>query len=225
MQLTLKYAPKINEILDLDQFRQLDYEAVKQGLSIQLMMEQAGFHLASRAVALLDKVESFLIGIGPGNNGGGGLVAARRLKAWGYRVSLQQPFKKGNELQQLQLQRALDFGVAENPDWESDVFIDAYLGFSQRLPLHGGLINGINKINLLPFKRVALDLPTGIGGSCMIKADAILCLAAPKTILKDFTDNVPVWVADLGIPFSIYQAHGFSKSLPFTGAGIFQLSA
>ena len=224
MQRIVKYAPKISEILGLEQFKQLDYEAVRQGLSIQLMMEQAGFHLASRAVALAGKGDSFLIGVGPGNNGGGGLVAARRLKAWGYRVSLHRPFKKGNDLQQLQLQRALDFGVEESPDWESDVFIDAYLGFSQRLPLQNGLVNDIHKINLLPFKRIALDLPTGIGGSCMIKADNILCLAAPKLILKVFTNNVPVWVADLGIPFSIYEAHGFSKPLPFFGTGIFQWS-
>ena len=68
MQRIVKYAPKISEILGLEQFKQLDYEAVKQGLSIQLMMEQAGFHLARRAVALAGKGDSFLIGVGPGNN-------------------------------------------------------------------------------------------------------------------------------------------------------------
>ncbi|MCK5277936.1 MAG: NAD(P)H-hydrate epimerase [Cyclobacteriaceae bacterium] len=224
MNQPLKYIPGKNEILNLDQFRQLDYEAVKQGLSISLMMEQAGFHLANRAVALAGKGDSFLVGVGPGNNGGGGLVAARRLKAWGYHVSLHLPFQKGNALQQLQLQRALDFGVEENPDWESDVFIDAYLGFSQKLPLSAGLVNDINKINRLPIKRIALDLPTGIGGSCLINADSILCLAAPKTILEDFTGKVPVWVADLGIPFSIYEKYGFLKPLPFSGTGIFQWS-
>jgi len=70
-----KYHPGQIEILNLDVFKRLDLESIKQGLPIELMMEQAGLQLAKRATAISENNKSFLIGVGPGNNGGGGLVA------------------------------------------------------------------------------------------------------------------------------------------------------
>ena len=95
----------------LDRFREMDYLAVdKYDLPIELMMENAGLNLARLAATLLPDSGKIMIGIGTGNNGGGGLVAARKLSGWGFRVSLNIPDLKLKELPALQLERALAFG-------------------------------------------------------------------------------------------------------------------
>ncbi|MFT6796061.1 MAG: NAD(P)H-hydrate epimerase [Maribacter sp.] len=77
------------EALSLETFKKMDYYAVeKYGLSIELMMENAGLQLARLIALKASKECKITVGVGNGNNGGGGLVAARRLAAWGYDVYL-----------------------------------------------------------------------------------------------------------------------------------------
>ena len=74
----------------------MDYLAVNEYLlPIELLMENAGLHLARLVTHILPTPGKVLIGVGPGNNGGGGLVAARRLAAWGYKVDLDLPLQTG----------------------------------------------------------------------------------------------------------------------------------
>ena len=74
--------------LSLAAFKEMDYLAVeKYNLPIELMMENAGLQLANIVANSASKSSFILIGAGNGNNGGGDLVAARRLAAWGYKVS------------------------------------------------------------------------------------------------------------------------------------------
>jgi NAD(P)H-hydrate repair Nnr-like enzyme with NAD(P)H-hydrate epimerase domain len=80
-----------NRAMELSEFKAMDYIAVNDyNLPVELMMENAGLQLAKLVARSADKSQTILIGIGNGNNGGGGLVAARRLLAW---VSLQQSIK------------------------------------------------------------------------------------------------------------------------------------
>lgn len=68
--------------LPLEKFRQMDALAVEEyHLPIELMMENADLHLARLVTRILPDTGKVLMGIGTGNNGGGGLVAARRLSA------------------------------------------------------------------------------------------------------------------------------------------------
>jgi NAD(P)H-hydrate epimerase len=64
------------------------YTLEKYDLSIELMIEYAGLQLARLIALKATKTSKITIGVGNGNNGGGGLVAARRLAAWGYDVYL-----------------------------------------------------------------------------------------------------------------------------------------
>lgn len=75
----------LTDALELSQFKEMDYYAVENyALPIELMMENAGLQLANLVASSIQHPDTkILIGIGNGNNGGGGLVAARRLAAWG----------------------------------------------------------------------------------------------------------------------------------------------
>lgn len=202
----------------------MDFTSVNRyNIPIELMMENAGLNLARLSASNITYSDRILIGIGTGNNGGGGLVAARHLAGWGYKVYIHLPEKKLKTLPQLQLKRALSFGVSLEIPKDPAVFIDAYLGFSQRLPLSPNLLRVIKKMNKLKCKKISLDLPTGfnkVTGELIFKPDVIITLAAMKTELVPLLSHIQIFIADLGLPHEIYTEFGI-KSLPeFQECGI-----
>jgi len=200
------------ESVDLDLFKQFDYYAISHyNLPIELMMENAGFHLASLIAQKAKPHDLIQIGIGNGNNGGGGLVAARRLKAWGYYVTLDIPEPITRDLPLTQLARAKLFGIPTNFYPNPDIWVDAYLGFNQRLPITGSFEKCIINANACNAYRISLDIPTGYMGyekSVFFNPDCILTLAAPKKILDRFSEDTEIYVADLGIPKEVYEIYG-----------------
>ncbi|MDO6518223.1 NAD(P)H-hydrate epimerase [Zobellia uliginosa] len=149
--------------LSLEAFKEMDYWAVeKYKLSIELMMENAGLQLARLVAKKATKNSVVTIGVGNGNNGGGGLVAARRLAAWGFKVYLDVVVPITKELPKVQLERALLFGAEEGIPETTDIWVDAYLGFSQRLPLSDAFPKRIGLANASSAFRIALDIPIGI---------------------------------------------------------------
>jgi len=212
--------------LEIERFRKMDYYAVENyHLPIELMMENAGLQLANLVASFTKLTQSIQIGIGNGNNGGGGLVAARRLAAWGYDVYLDIPIEITKELPQNQLDRALRFGVKRSKIENPTVWVDAYLGFSQRLPLNERFASRIEAANTCSALRIALDIPTGFLGNTkdnFFKADKILTLAAAKKILYNLDLNTEIYVADIGIPAKVYNKFGI-EILPFQNNNILKL--
>lgn len=202
----------INDVqaLNLEKFKEMDYFAVKEfDLPIELMMENAGLQLAKLiALSYPDLTNKILIGIGNGNNGGGGLVAARRLVGWGFNVYLDIFTEITKELPKKQLERALKFGVNNKSVEQPDIWVDAYLGFSQKLPLPDALIQKIQRANTSNCKRISLDIPTGYLGDARqpyFNANKILTLAALKNILLGLVGKTEIYLADLGIPKVVYD--------------------
>ncbi|WP_422080626.1 NAD(P)H-hydrate epimerase [Ulvibacterium sp.] len=199
--------------LSLESFKEMDYLVVENyDLPIELMMENAGLQLArlisniTSNIALKDS--KVTMGIGNGNNGGGGLVAARRLAAWGYDVYLDLAVPITKDLPKAQLKRALLFGTKEGCPAKTDIWVDAYLGFSQHLPLSPVFMERINLANASGAHRISLDIPTGISGDGthrMFKANTVLTLAAPKKILGILPPETDIFVADIGIPKDVYK--------------------
>ena len=72
------------------QMRALEQAAVDAGATWPGLMEQAGWGVAQEALALLGDArgKAVVVLVGPGNNGGDGLVIARHLHDAGARVSL-----------------------------------------------------------------------------------------------------------------------------------------
>ena len=62
---------------------QIDEEVPKKyGMSHETLMENAGYQVASFLRRRYDRDVSFLFCIGKGNDGGDGLIAARRMHQW-----------------------------------------------------------------------------------------------------------------------------------------------
>lgn len=209
--------------LSLDRFREMDYLAVEEySLPIALMMENAGLQLARLIARTAKPGEAVVIGCGKGNNGGGGLVAARRLAAWGYRVYLDLPGAITEGLPAEQLQRALAFGAKQETSLSPAVWVDAYLGFSQRLPLRGSILEAIHRANATDTFRISLDIPTGVTGPSEVdifQAHQVLTLAAYKEVLVDLPPATAIYMADLGIPRAVYEKFGVEMP-PFATEGI-----
>jgi NAD(P)H-hydrate epimerase len=182
---------------------------------LELMMENAGLNLAKLVATYASETSTILVRVGNGNNGGGGLVAARRLSAWGYNVFLDREIEVDRELPLLQLQRAIAFGCTDASIEEPEIWVDLYFGFSQRLPLGADLSERISRANNSKALRIALDIPTGYLGdksSNYFKADKIVTLTSGKAILRDL--EAELYVADLRIPAAVYQKFD-TKILPF----------
>ena len=83
-------------------------------IPVEFMMEHAGLNLARLAVNYsTDNVDNYIIIAGRGNNGGGGIVSARRLASWGLNTQIYLPIGRAklNEISQNQLQRAEQIGI------------------------------------------------------------------------------------------------------------------
>lgn len=210
---------KNTEALSLESFREMDYLVVeKYNLPIELMMENAGLQLARLIVKSATKDSKILIGVGNGNNGGGGLVAARRLAAWGFDVYLDLPVEITKQLPKTQLKRALLFGAKKHVQVQPDIWVDAYLGFSQRLPLSAIFQERIRLANAAKVHRISLDIPIGISKDYLgikFNAHQVLTLAAPKDILNLLPEETDILIGDIGIPQSIYTKYNIPMPIFF----------
>ncbi len=148
-----------------------------------------------------------MIGVGTGNNGGGGLVAARRLSGWGFSVSLDIPDLKLKKLPATQLERALTPGSKNEYNSDPDLFFNAYVGFSQYLPLGKKYKNAVDDSDNFSCLKISPDLPTGFiakNSTSLFKPDMILTLAAIITGLLQFFIDLDMYLAGIGLPDVIY---------------------
>ncbi len=139
-------------ILSVDEMRATEMRANAVGHTFARMMELAG---QSVARAILERVpvreRTICVLVGPGNNGGDGLVAAIYLAQAGAKVTAYLSHPR-NEEDDAVYRRAIEAGVtmmlAEgDPDKpqltrliaHSDVLVDALLGTGARLPLRGAI--------------------------------------------------------------------------------------
>ena len=122
----------------------------------------------------------------------------------------------------LQLERALAAGAMISSISKSDLFVDAYFGFSQKLPLPEAFLISIAKANKASSLKISLDLPSGFNkdtGDLCFKPDYILTMAAPKTELINFGHGPGLYIADIGIPTKLYEHLGI-RQLDFSHSGI-----
>ncbi len=207
--------------------REVDRVAmVEFGLDLASMMENAGRSLAILAKEMLPgKTATGRVCclIGRGNNGGGGLVAARHLNNWGIKVALAlaSPPSRMKEApkKQFDIVRRLGVSVLDSNDelHGHDLLVDAILGYGQVGKPRGQAASLIRKANTTGIPIISLDLPSGLdpdsgkANEPCIRAAAILTLALPKTgflnpSAKPYLGET--YLADISIPFEVYQRFG-----------------
>lgn len=215
------------KIVSADQMREIERRAAEVGLPWQILMDNAGLAIAKEVRKLKGSVlgSSIVILVGPGNNGGDGLVAGRHLHDWGARVSLylSHPRKEEDTNYRSALQRGIavteaekDVSMATLDDLLSsaEVVIDALLGTGKARPMGGILKDILERVGQAKKKRpgltiVAVDLPSGLDADsgaidpATPKVDVTVTLGYPKLGAFSFPGAERVGqliIADIGIP-------------------------
>jgi NAD(P)H-hydrate epimerase len=212
------------------------------GIGLLQMMEQAGSHLAATAAAELGgdlRDCRVLVAVGPGNNGGGGLTAARHLANRGARVRvvLARPARRLGEAGRHHLATLLEMGVSchmatyDLPDREmahevaaADMIVDAVLGYRGRGAPHDEVKALLDHIGGAPDRTLSLDLPSGVDADTgeaapgAISSRATMTLALPKLGLLTDAGRVRrghLYLADIGLPAALYERMGLAVGTPF----------
>ena len=189
------------------------------------MMENAGRNLARLCVRrfLGDPTSKKVVVLaGTGGNGGGALVAARRLHQWGADVQVlttksDEEFS-GVPAHQLGILRRLGITISHtdfpSSDCAPDAIIDGVIGYSVKGNPRGRAAELIEWANAAKTPTLSLDVPSGVDSTegvvrtPSVIATATMTLAAPKVGLSA-TQAQPnigeLYVADIGVPDWVYQ--------------------
>ncbi|MBI3988905.1 MAG: NAD(P)H-hydrate epimerase [candidate division NC10 bacterium] len=205
----------------------------KYGIQLLQMMENAGRNLAELSRGLLGNSvldKHVIVAAGKGNNGGGGMVAARHLYNWGARVTivLESEGLSGVPTLQWKVLKALpvekqtgEEALQSLSGSKADLVIDALIGYGLSGKPRGLTARMIEKINTLSVPVVSLDVPSGLDATTgeihdpCIRATATMTLALPKTgLVKPEARNVvgALYLADISVPDVVYREMGLRIS-------------
>ena len=226
-------AREVTVLIGADEMSRIDEAAQALGLAPDALMESAGAAVAELALAELASIAEPAMGpggplaappltvvlCGPGNNGGDGFVAARRLAAAGRAVTavlVGDPAHIGGVaaahnwavLQAMASAGSLALFVAPSPELllqlrarlsPASLLIDALLGSGAAGPLREPISSAVDLLNaIVTHARAA-------GRACRV-----LAIDTPTRIdLTDGTRSDPVVVADLTVTFHRAKA-GFA---------------
>ncbi len=213
------------KVVTTDEMRRIEQACAQTGITTDILMEKAGRAVAEEVRRILGAIEKqeVLFLIGPGNNGGDGLVAARYLGDWGAKVSLYLLSQRAPDDQNLKLveERGLNcIGAAQSLDGLEEVLastsavIDALFGTGKGRPLEGLFREALDKVSQAKKERpalhiFALDLPSGLDADtgkadpACLYADDTITLGFPKPGLFNATGVERagrIKVVDIGIP-------------------------
>ncbi len=153
-------------VLTGSQIRRLERSAVVSGVSISTLMENAGSSLAGHALDFASAEGRFAVLCGRGNNGGDGLVAARKLAEAGRRVRLEVIGEK--EKLAPDARRLYESLAPASEDFSpgpGDVVVDALLGTGVNRNQEGDYAQVIGRIAAWRSAGawvLSADLPSGL---------------------------------------------------------------
>ena len=207
-------------IVTVAQMRELEAQADKQyGLTGHILMQNAGKSAADLFQAhllphhTLNGLEVLFL-IGPGNNGGDGLVTAQLLAEAGAFVSLYRWKEhkltvRGEDISESETAKELESIIGS-----ADYIIDALLGTGNSRPLPDDMRSLLARVRQEREKRadlriVAVDLPTGLNADTgevdqeAVHADTTITFACPKQGFfffpgRDYIGKL--YVGDIGLP-------------------------
>jgi len=156
------------ELLTTAEMAEADRLTISGGVPGIDLMERAGAAVADFVSAAHLSGKRVVIVAGPGNNGGDGFVAARRLAERGFDVRLLLA-GEASRLKGDAAEAASRWGgaiEAARPEivCPADILIDALFGAGLDRPVEGAPREMIDAINAAGAHVVAVDLPSGING-------------------------------------------------------------
>jgi len=211
------------QMIEVDRAMVEDYH-----IELIQMMENAGHtfaELARRWLRGTVKGHSVIVLCGSGNNGGGGMTAARRLHNWGADVIVALT-KTADELRgvpahQLDILQRMNISIIEPASLPStpSLILDAIIGYSLSGPPHGVAAELIHWANNQNVPVLSLDTPSGldvtsgIAHDPTIRAAATMTLALPKKGLLNLQAAAFVgdlYLADISVPPELYARLGIA---------------
>ena len=139
------------KIVTVEEMRRIEKLADEGGHTYARMMENAGRAVADAIVEVVPSKDCrVLVLVGPGNNGGDGLVAARHLHDWGANVSLyiwNRNVRSDPNFKQVRQRKIATLSIDRDRGLrglrqlirESDVVVDSLLGTGVSRPIEGDL--------------------------------------------------------------------------------------
>ena len=190
------------KLLTSAEMRELEERAEAAGVSTATLMENAGLAVAQEIWMQLGSLEDrrIVVLVGPGNNGGDGLVAARHLYEWGAQVRVYALRERSDAQWTQTVEMGVPCGtVAEDEGFEAleallsgaEAIVDALLGTGTSRPIEGDLaevmmrLSAVRSRTVKP-KLVAVDLPSGLDADSgrldplTVSADETVTFHAPK---------------------------------------------
>jgi NAD(P)H-hydrate epimerase len=222
--------------LTTEQMAEVDRLMIEEyGILLIQMMENAGRNLAEQARRMMgDELPGRRVVVlcGKGNNGGGGMVAARHLHNRGAEVSVKlvgdPAGLKEIPAHQWDILQVMALTQADDPDLtEADLIVDAIIGYGLSGNPRGAAAEWIRRANAAGRPVLSLDAPSGLdttsgrAGEPCIRATATLTLALPKTgLVTPVAQEVvgELFLADISVPPGLYKRLGLEVG-PLFAAG------
>nr|SVE76570.1 EOG090X0AXR [Daphnia longispina] len=185
---------KQSEAIALDE-ELFDYFGVEQ------LMELAGLSCASAIAEGFPESKNVLIVVGPGNNGGDGLVCARHLKMFGYAPEIFYPKRPSKVLYENLTKQCELFEipflttcpVIEDLNSKFSLVVDALFGFSFKAPVRQEFTEIINNMMHMSTPCCSIDIPSGwdvengpLDLNNSLKPAMLISLSAPKLCARFF---------------------------------------
>lgn len=191
------------------------------GVASLALMENAGSSVAEFVVSQYPSAKRIGVVCGKGNNGGDGLVAARKLHDAGREVRvllLAEPSELRGDAAEMLSRLPASPVVARSSEeleleparrvFEADVLVDAILGTGFRPPVSGLYAQAIELLNASRARLIAIDIPSGADADVMgeqtgavARADAVVTFTAPRPAhVFGLLTAGPTLVAPIGSP-------------------------
>ncbi len=184
-------------IVTVAEMRELEVQAERQyGLTSPVLMKHAGKSAADIFQAHLPPHHSLnglrvLFLVGPGNNGGDGLIMAQHLAQAGAFISLYRWKERKLTIRGKDIGETETTGELESVIQSADYIIDALLGTGRSRPLPDDMRTLLGRVQQERAKRntvrvIAIDLPTGLNADTgevdpgTMRSDITITLACPK---------------------------------------------
>jgi hydroxyethylthiazole kinase-like uncharacterized protein yjeF len=195
----------VTKVLTVEQMQAVEQAADAAGLTYDKMMENAGRAIAEAILKKWPDAAAWNVAVvvGPGNNGGDGLVAGHYLAEAGAQISVYLTRERDEDdlnFKRIKTHEPLIAVAEQDQRWRvlsnlmasSDMVIDAVFGTGFKLPIKGTAKDVLARIGSELEKReqrpvmVAVDCPSGldcdtgeIAGE-LLQADLTVTLAAAK---------------------------------------------